>query len=194
MIQPVRKAGIALLTLVALAFTVASPHAAADDYKKTVELFQNAGESGELFARSYGYAVFPTVGKGGLGVGGAVGTGRVYEQGRYIGDVLLTQLSVGFQAGGQAYSQIVLLQDKRALDEFTSGEFGFGAGVGAVAVTAGASASASTRQSTSLRGAPSTPINASSRCCRMTLSARVACTMKAPVKRATKARTLRLTR
>ncbi len=144
MIQPVRKAGIALLTLVALAFTVASPHAAADDYKKTVELFQNAGESGELFARSYGYAVFPTVGKGGLGVGGAVGTGRVYEQGRYIGDVLLTQLSVGFQAGGQAYSQIVLLQDKRALDEFTSGEFGFGAGVGAVAVTAGASASAST--------------------------------------------------
>ena len=144
MIQPVRKAGIALLTLVALAFTVASPRAAADEYKKTVELFQNAGESGELFARSYGYAVFPTVGKGGLGVGGAVGTGRVYEQGRYIGDVLLTQLSVGFQAGGQAYSQIVLLQDKRALDEFTSGEFGFGAGVGAVAVTAGASASAST--------------------------------------------------
>jgi lipid-binding SYLF domain-containing protein len=68
----------------------------------------------------------------------------VYEQGRYIGDVRLTQLSIGFQAGGQAYSQVIFLQDKRALDEFTGGEFTFGAGVSAVAITAAASATAGT--------------------------------------------------
>jgi lipid-binding SYLF domain-containing protein len=68
----------------------------------------------------------------------------VYERGRYVGDITLTQLSVGFQAGGQAYSQIVFMQDLRAFKEFTSGEFGFGAGVSAVAITAGANAMAST--------------------------------------------------
>ena len=72
------------------------------------------------------------------------GKGRVYEQGRYIGNVTMTQVSLGFQAGGQAFSQIVFLQDKRAFDEFTSGEFAFGAGVGAVAITSAANATAST--------------------------------------------------
>ena len=110
----------------------------------TIELFENAGESGEFFDKSYAYAVFPTVGKGALVVGGAHGVGRVYERGRYVGDITLTQLSVGFQAGGQAYSQIVFMQDLRAFKEFTSGEFGFGAGVSAVAITAGANAMAST--------------------------------------------------
>jgi lipid-binding SYLF domain-containing protein len=79
-----------------------------------------------------------------LVLGGAHGVGRVYERGRYVGDITLTQVSVGFQAGGQAYSQIVFMQDLRAFKEFTSGEFGFGAGVSAVAITAGANAMAST--------------------------------------------------
>lgn len=130
--------------LAVLTVLVGSTTAAADEYADTKELFRNAGQSGAFFDRSYAYAIFPTVGKGGLGVGGARGAGRVYEQGRYIGDVMLTQVSVGFQAGGQAFSQIVFLQDKRALDEFISGEFTFGAGIGAVAITAGASASAGT--------------------------------------------------
>ncbi|MBM4191552.1 MAG: hypothetical protein FJ196_00530 [Gammaproteobacteria bacterium] len=129
-------AGLAALTLTA--------HAVADEYTETKELFRHAGQSTSFFDRSYGYAIFPTIGKGGLGLGGAGGRGRVFEQGRYIGDVRLTQLSLGFQAGGQAYSQIIFLQDKRALDEFTGGEFSFGAGVSAVAITAAASATAGT--------------------------------------------------
>lgn len=118
--------------------------AAADDYADTVQLFKNAGQSGTFFDKAYGYAVFPTVGKGALGIGGARGKGRVYAQGKYVGDATLTQVSIGFQAGGQAYSQIVFFEDERAYREFTSGEFGFGAGVSAVAITAAASATAST--------------------------------------------------
>lgn len=131
-------AGLALLGL------IASPPARADEYMDTIAMFRNAGQSAGFFDHSYGYAVFPTIGKGGLGIGGAHGKGRVYEQGRYIGNVTMTQVSVGFQAGGQAFSQIVFLQDKRAFDEFTSGEFAFGAGVGAVAITSAANATAST--------------------------------------------------
>lgn len=118
--------------------------AAADDYADTVQLFKNAGQSGTFFDKAYGYAVFPTVGKGALGIGGARGKGRVYAQGKHVGDTTLTQVSIGFQAGGQAYSQIVFFEDERAFREFTSGEFGFGAGVSAVAITAAASATAST--------------------------------------------------
>jgi lipid-binding SYLF domain-containing protein len=135
---------LALLTLTTLVWLGANVPAQADEFDSTIELFENAGESGEFFDKSYAYAVFPTVGKGGLIVGGAHGVGRVYERGRYVGDVTLTQVSVGFQAGGQAYSQIVFMQDLRAFKEFTSGEFGFGAGVSAVAITAGANAMAST--------------------------------------------------
>ncbi len=118
--------------------------AAADKFDDTIALFKNAGESASFFSKSYGYAVFPTIGKGGLGVGGAYGEGRVYRKGAYVGDAKVTQLSVGFQAGGQAYSQIVFFEDKRAFDEFTKGNFEFGADVGAVAITAAAGAKAGT--------------------------------------------------
>jgi len=118
--------------------------ASADEFDDTVLIFKNAGESGTYFAKSYAYAVFPTVGKGGLGVGAAHGSGRVYAQGAYVGDVKMNQVSVGFQAGGQAFSQIVFLQDKRAFDEFTSGSYEFDATVQAVAITASATASAGT--------------------------------------------------
>ena len=121
-----------------------SVSASADEYDDTVALFKNAGQSGGLFERSYGYAVFPTVGKGGLVVGAAHGDGRVYEHGKYVGDTSVTQLSVGMQAGGQAYSQIVFFEDERAFKEFTSGSYEFGADMSAVAITASASAKAGT--------------------------------------------------
>lgn len=110
----------------------------ASSYGDTVTLFKNAGQSAAYFNDCYGYAVFPTVGKGGFVVGGAHGTGHVYEHGHYIGEAAVTQLSVGFQVGGQAYSQIVFFKDKRALEEFTGGQFAFDAGMGAVAITAAA--------------------------------------------------------
>jgi lipid-binding SYLF domain-containing protein len=124
-------------------------NARADDsddanYRDTIKMFRNAGESGTYFDKSYGYAVFPTIGKGGIVVGGAYGEGRVYADGKYIGDTSMTQLTLGFQLGGQAYSQIIFFEDKRALNDFTDGDFEFGAQATAVAITAGASASAST--------------------------------------------------
>jgi lipid-binding SYLF domain-containing protein len=116
----------------------------ADHYKDTVELFKNAGDSGKFFQSCYGYAVFPTIGKGGLIVGGAHGDGRVYVHDKHVGDTSVTQVSVGLQAGGQAYSLIIFFEDKRAFDEFTNGSFEFGADASAVAITAGAEASAGT--------------------------------------------------
>ncbi len=116
----------------------------ADKYTETVNFFKNAGESAPFFHNSYGYAVFPTVVEGGLGVGGAYGKGRVYVHGRHVGNATMGQLSVGFQAGGKAYSEIIFFEDKRALDEFESGTFEFSAQASATAVTAGASAIAST--------------------------------------------------
>ncbi len=116
----------------------------ADDDADTVNLFKNAGQSSAFFSKSYGYAVFPTIGKGGLVVGAAHGDGNVYAMGKRIGKTSMTQLSVGLQAGGQAYSEIIFFKDKAALDEFTSGNFEFGAGVSAIAITAGASATAGT--------------------------------------------------
>jgi lipid-binding SYLF domain-containing protein len=130
--------------IVSAAFLFAGGAAHADSYTETIDLFRNAGESAAFFENSYGYAVFPTIGKGGLVVGGARGTGHVYRQGTYVGDSTMTQVSVGLQAGGQAYSQILFFQDKRAFDEFTHGNFEFGADVGAVAITAAASAKAGT--------------------------------------------------
>ncbi len=103
-----------------------------------VGLFKNAGESARFFDNCYGYAVFPTIGKAGLVVGGAHGSGRVYVHGIYVGDTTVNQLSAGFQAGGQGYSQIVFFEDKRAFEEFTRGNFEFGADVDAVAITAAA--------------------------------------------------------
>lgn len=149
MIRPLRALLPALAASITLAGCAAMPSAArADEYTDTVELFKNAGQSGTFFSKAHGYAVFPTVGKGALGIGGALGTGRVYVQGRHVADTTLTQLSIGFQAGGQAYSQIVFFEDERAFREFSSGQFGFGAGVSAVAITAAASASASTTGAT----------------------------------------------
>ena len=149
MIRPLRALLPALAASVALAGLAAAPTPArADDYADTVQLFKNAGQSGTFFNKAHGYAVFPTIGKGALGIGGARGKGRVYVQGRHVGDTTLTQVSIGFQAGGQAFSQIVFFEDERAFREFSSGQFGFGAGVSAVAITAAASASASTTGTT----------------------------------------------
>ncbi|HEY1909912.1 MAG TPA: lipid-binding SYLF domain-containing protein [Vicinamibacterales bacterium] len=131
-------------TLLLLLLPLPFAHALADDYDDTVKVFHDAGKSGTFFSKSYGYAVFPTIGKGGLIVGGAHGSGRVYEKGTYVGDSSMTHVSVGLQAGGEAYSEIIFFQDKRAFDEFTSGNFEFSAQAQAVAITAGASAQTST--------------------------------------------------
>ncbi|MES9868791.1 MAG: YSC84-related protein [Sedimenticola sp.] len=95
-----------------------------------------------FFKKAYGYAVFPNVGKGGIGLGGAYGEGEVYEKGRFIGTASLTQVSFGFQLGGQTYIEIIFFKDKHTLDDFTDGNFELGAQASAIAVTAGVSADA----------------------------------------------------
>ena len=113
-------------------------------YASTINVFKQAGESGTFFDNSYGYAVFPTIGKGGIGIGGAHGKGRVYAEGKHVGDTAMTQLTVGFQLGGEAFSEIIFFEDKRAFEEFTGGNFEFSADASAVAITAGAKAAATT--------------------------------------------------
>lgn len=134
--------------LVAAALLLAAGPALADKYSDTVTLFKNAGQSSTFFKNAYGYAVYPTIGKAGFGIGGAHGEGRVYDHGKHVGDSKMTQLSIGFQLGAEGYSQIVFFQDKRSFDEFTSGNFEFGANVSAVVITAAASGSAATSGAT----------------------------------------------
>ncbi|MGB5198296.1 MAG: YSC84-related protein [Sedimenticolaceae bacterium] len=133
-------------TLVLMFFLIFAPHttAWADEYQDTIQVFKNAGQSNNFFAKSYAYAVFPTVGKGGIGLGGAHGKGLVYVAGQAVGKTSMTQVTLGFQLGGQAFSMIVFLEDQRAFDEFSSGNFEFGAQANAVAITAGVSAAATT--------------------------------------------------
>jgi lipid-binding SYLF domain-containing protein len=132
-----------------LALCAAAGVANAGKYEDTISLFKNAGESATFFQNSYAYAVFPNIGEGGFVVGGAFGRGQVYVHGQLVGDTTMKQLSVGFQAGGKDYSQIIFFQDKRALDQFESGSFEFSAGASAIAVTASANASAGTNGVTS---------------------------------------------
>jgi len=120
----------------------------ADKYAATIEVFQKAEATQPFFENCYGYAVFPTIGKGGIGIGGAYGTGRVYAQGKPTGTAKLFKATIGLQWGGQAFSQMIFFEDKRAFEEFTGGNFEFDAGVSAVAITAGAQAKAGTEGAT----------------------------------------------
>jgi lipid-binding SYLF domain-containing protein len=113
------------------------------DSKAAKEEFIKADkEMAGLFAKAYGYAIFPNVGKGGLGVGGASGNGTVYEGGKIVGMAKLSQLSIGFQAGGQAYREVIFFEGKEQLDRFKENNVEFSAQVSAVAAASGASANA----------------------------------------------------
>lgn len=96
----------------------------------------------KLFSSSYGYVVLPNVGKGGLGVGGAAGNGTAYQGGQQVGFAKMTQLTVGFQAGGQAYSEVVFFENEAAFNRFKENKVEMSAQVSAVAAAAGASANA----------------------------------------------------
>ena len=94
----------------------------------------------DYFADTYGYVVFPSIGKGGIVLGAAHGRGIVYEQGEAIGEAKMTQVTLGLQWGGQAYSEVIFFKNAAALEAFKRGELEFSGQVSAVAITAGASA------------------------------------------------------
>jgi lipid-binding SYLF domain-containing protein len=110
----------------------------------TAGLFHKSHQSAAFFTKSYGYALFPTIIKGGVGIGAAHGTGNVYAHGHRVGHVAMTQVSLGAQLGGEGYSEIIFFRDKQALADFTSGNFEFSADAGAIAITAAADVSVGT--------------------------------------------------
>ena len=150
-----------LFLLVFLLIAGSSSQAFADSYLKTISVFKQSEAVQPFFKNCYGYAVFQMVGKGGIVVGGAYGEGQVYRQGSLVGKVALVKLSIGFQLGGQAFSEIIFFQDKRSYDEFISGNFEFDASVSAVAITAGVQAKAGTEGGTaSATAGPATGVQA----------------------------------
>ena len=95
-----------------------------------------------FFEEAAGYAVFPSVGKGGLIVGGAYGKGLVIADDQVDGYTTMTQATIGLQLGGQKYAQFIFFRDHIALEHFKRGNWEAGAQASAVAITAGASADA----------------------------------------------------
>jgi lipid-binding SYLF domain-containing protein len=132
-----------LMIMFILALALANP-VQADKFTDTIEIYKKSEAVQPFFKNAYGYAVFPTIGKAGIGIGGSYGTGQVYKGGKVTGEVSVIKGSIGWQLGAQAFSQMIFFEDKRAYDEFTSGNFEFDATASAVAITAGAQASAGT--------------------------------------------------
>ncbi len=113
------------------------------EVRETIKLFKEKDPSmKKFFSSAQGYAVFPTVGKGGFGLGVARGKGLVYERGRRVGMVKLTQVTIGAQLGGQTYSEVVFLENKTTMDSFKTGNFALSAQASATAAAAGTSTNA----------------------------------------------------
>ena len=133
-----------LLMIVTIMIVTLVTPALADKFTDTIEIYKKSEVVQPFFKNAYGYAVFPTVGKAGIGIGGSYGTGQVYRGGKVTGETSLIKATIGFQLGGQAFSQMIFFEDKRAYDEFTSGNFEFDATASAVAITARVQAKAGT--------------------------------------------------
>jgi len=104
----------------------------------------------QLFSKSHAYVIFPNIGKGGLVVGGAGGNGTVYQNGKAIGTANMVQATIGAQAGGQAYREVIFFENKEALDRFKDNKFEFSGQVSAVAVKSGVSDNAKYREGVSV--------------------------------------------
>jgi len=112
----------------------------ADAKEAKADFIKVDGQMKSLFDNAYGYAIFPNVGKGAIGIGGAAGNGAVFQKGSLIGMAKMTQVSVGFQWGGQAYREVILFETKADLDRFKQNKIEFAGQASAVAATAGAAA------------------------------------------------------
>jgi lipid-binding SYLF domain-containing protein len=145
---------LATSTLVCAGDDVTAPYkAAAEKIKKEKDqlsvqsalvTMSEAVQLKDYFANCYGCVVFPTIGKGGFGVGGSHGKGWVFRRHRLAGESKMTQITVGFQVGGQVFTQVVFFEDEESYERFTEGNFEFGAQASAAVITEGVNASAST--------------------------------------------------
>lgn len=138
---------VALTLLAPAAISAWDPDEMAELHEKSQEAlaaFLEADPGAKRFVdKAAGYVVFPTVGKAAVGIGGARGKGLLYENGEATAIVTLTQLSFGFQGGGQAYSEYIFFEDADTVANFKKGNFELNAQASAVAVKTGASADAS---------------------------------------------------
>jgi lipid-binding SYLF domain-containing protein len=141
-----------LAVFLALVGTYAQAAATVQECQATMSKMKELGNVPEMLAQSYGYAVLPTIGKGGVGVGGAGGTGCVFAGGEHTGNISMGQVTIGWQLGGQAYSQLILFKNSDVYKDFTRGQFEFGADATAVALTYGAQAGASTKGASATAG------------------------------------------
>ncbi len=137
-----KKTNIFVLAFIVLTILIPNISVAVriEDYSQTINIFKESPQAQPFFANSYGYAVFPVIGKGAFVVGGSYGKGQVYRANKVTGFSDVIKASVGFQIGGKSYSQIIFFKDKRAYNEFTSGEFGFDATASAVIIKGGSQA------------------------------------------------------
>ncbi|MBM3860946.1 MAG: hypothetical protein FJ395_15040 [Verrucomicrobia bacterium] len=114
---------------------------------EAMELFKKTDPKMDgLFTSAFGCAVFPSVAKGAFGIGAARGSGEVFQQGRLIGSATLTQVTIGFQLGGQEYAELIFFENEAALTKFTSNQFAMSAQASAVAAAEGASTNAKYQQ------------------------------------------------
>lgn len=124
-----------------------------EDFSETIESFRSIPTVAPFFQSAYGYAVWQRIARGGLGIGAATGRGQVYVDGRVTGFSRLVDVSIGLQAGGQAYRQVIFFENQAAYEQFVEGGFEFDAQASAVAVTASAQASSGTQGSQATAGA-----------------------------------------
>ena len=134
--------GLAVILLVGYGDVAAQQEPSDKTQEAIKSLVETDPGLADWFLGAAGYAVFPNVGKGGLGIGGAHGNGELIGDGQALGKTEMTQVTVGLQAGGQSFIQIIFFKDEKDLDDFMGGDFEFNAQVSAVALTSGASADA----------------------------------------------------
>jgi len=142
------KTRLFFLSVIMLSFTLVTLAQKKDkdipgDARKAIaEMKKKDPGINKFFSTAYAYAVFPNIGKGGLGVGGASGKGIVYRGGKAVADAKMTQVTIGFQAGGQKYAEVIFFENAKAYNDFMSGNYEFAAQVSAIALKSGASANA----------------------------------------------------
>ena len=139
------KTKLTIITFLLLAFSVTSFAQKNDvnEAKNTIKEFKEKDPGmAKFFSSAVGYAVFPGIGKGGLGVGGAAGKGTLFKGGTAVADTRMSQVTIGFQAGGQKYAEVIFFENAKTYDDFVSSKYEFAAQVSAIALTSGASADA----------------------------------------------------
>ncbi len=147
-----RAFGCMSVLMMVLFVLAVSPCSGADkefeqQVKETIDMLKKTDPGMKtFFSNARGYAVFPTVGKGGIGIGAARGKGLVYEGGKLVGEVKLTQVTIGAQLGGQTYAEVVFLENKETMESFKAGDFALSAQASATAAASGASANAKYKQ------------------------------------------------